>query len=152
MELMSPFRAMSAAVDVRDGGRPMPKRGSVLIVEDDSSARESLREVLKRDYEVFVAESGSQALEILNSVHIDTVTLEPWLSGIQGREILTRIRDASPQARIILVTGQRLSVWFDDMVREEIFDYIPKPFDQGDLLRTIGRSLARQRYPREALI
>lgn len=130
----------------------MAKRGSILVVEDDANARESLREVLKRDYDVFVAETGAQALQILERVHIDTVTLEPWLSGIQGREILKRIRDANPRARIVLVTGQRLSVWFDDMVREEIFDYVPKPFDQRDLLRTIGRSVSREHLSREVHI
>jgi DNA-binding NtrC family response regulator len=122
----------------------MPKRGNVLVVEDDPNAREAIRSVLKQEYDVFVAESGAQALKILSSVHIDTVTLEPWLPGLQGREILKRIREVNPAARVIIVTGQRLSVWFDDMVREEIFDYLPKPFDRRDLLRTVARSLVRQ--------
>ena len=122
----------------------MRKKANVLVVEDDPGARESLRTVLKSDYEVFVAESAVHAIDILRSVHIDTVTLEPWLPGIQGREILTRIREASPQARVIIVTGQRLSLWFDDMVREEIFDYLPKPFDRRDLLRAVDRSLVRR--------
>jgi DNA-binding NtrC family response regulator len=130
----------------------MAKRGSVLIVEDDASARESLRTVLKQDYDVFVAENGPQALKILKTVPIDTVTLEPWLPGLQGREVLRRIRELSPQVRVIIVTGQRLSVWFDDMVREEIFDYLPKPFDRRDLLRTVARSLVRQHaFPREVV-
>ena len=121
----------------------MRKNGNVLVVEDDPSAREALRTVLKGEYEVFVAENGIHALDILRSVHIDTVTLEPWLPGVQGREILTRIRETSPNIRVIIVTGQRLSLWFDDMVREEVFDYLPKPFDRKDLLRAVARSLTR---------
>ena len=121
----------------------MPKKGKVLIIEDDAGVRESLRTILKRDYDVFVATSGHQALEILRDTSIDTVTLEPWLAGAQGREVFERIRRASPAARVIIVSGQRLSRWFDDTVREEVFDYLPKPFEKRDLLRAIERSLVR---------
>ena len=123
----------------------MRKKGKILIIEDDAGVRESLRLVLKRDYEVFVAENGAKALELLEQTSVDTVTLEPWLPGVQGREVFEHIRRASPKARVIIVSGHRLGLWFDDMVREEVFDYLPKPFDNRDLLKAIERSLVRTR-------
>lgn len=123
----------------------MQKKGNVLVIEDDASARESLKAVLKGDYEVFVASNAAQAIDVLKSVHIDTVTLEPWLPGIQGKEVLSRIRETRPQARVIIISGQQLSRWFDDMVRDEIFDFLPKPFNRRDLLRTVERSVVRQK-------
>ena len=122
--------------------------GSVLVVEDDSSARDQLRAILTDgDYRVFEAQNGTRALDLLRKVKIDTVTLDPWLPGIQGRELLTRIREVNPRARVIIVTGHRLSLWFDDMVREEVFDYLPKPIESRELLRSVKRSMVR----REAL-
>lgn len=118
-------------------------RGSILVVEDDRMARESLRRLLQPHYDVEVASNGAGALEILRNTEIDTVTLEPWLQGIQGRELLSRIRAATPGARIVIVTGHPLSMWFDDGVRDEVFDYLPKPFEPRELLRVVRKSLVR---------
>lgn len=119
------------------------KKGNVLVVEDDASARDALRALLSPAYEVHVAADGGSALEILREVPVDTITLEPWLAGIQGRRLLTEIRRVNPQARVIIVTAHRLSLWFDDTVREEVFDYLPKPFEPRDLLRSVDRAMAR---------
>ena len=119
------------------------KKGNVLVVEDDASARDALRALLSPEYEVFVAADGGSALEILREVPVDAITLEPWLAGIQGRRLLTEIRRANPQARVIIVTAHRLSLWFDDTVREEVFDYLPKPFEPRDLLRSVDRAMVR---------
>lgn len=117
--------------------------GNVLVVEDDASARSELRRILEGSYNVIEAESGGDALAVLRTHSIDTVTLDPWLTGMQGRELLTRIREADPGVRVIIVTEHRLSLWFDDMVREEVFDYVPKPFLERDLMRSIRRSMVR---------
>src|SRR5262249_4910737 len=122
----------------------MTNKASVLIVEDDAGAREALRMILKTEFNVLIAENGTEALQILEREAVDTVTLEPRLRGIQGRELLSLIRDKNPQIPVILVTGHRLSRWFDDMIREEIFDYIPKPFDKTEVLTAVLKSVRRR--------
>ena len=130
----------------------MSVKAKVLVVEDDLGARESLRMVLKDDYNVVIAENGARALHILESQSIDALTLEPRLRGIQGRELLRLIRSRSPEVPVILVTGYRLSRWFDDMIRDEIFDYIPKPFDTGAVLTAVQKSLKRRALSRTACL
>ena len=122
----------------------MTNKASVLIVEDDAGAREALRMILKKEFNILIAKNGTEALEILEREAVDTVTLEPRLRGIQGRELLTLIRATSPQVPVILVTGYRLSLWFDDMIRDEIFDYIPKPFDKTEVLSAVTKSVKRR--------
>ena len=121
----------------------MRTRGKVLVIDDNTGVGESIRTILKPHFEVFTAASGARALNILRTHDIDTVTLEPWLPGIQGRELLNRIRAADQRVRVILVTGHPLSLWFDDGVREEVFDYLPKPFDAKDVLQAVRRSSVR---------
>ena len=128
----------------------MASRANVLIVEDDAGARESLRMILKAQFNVLMAENGPCALDILQNQAVDAVTLEPRLRGIQGRELLSRIRSVRPDVPVILVTGHRLSRWFDDMIREEIFDYIPKPFDTSEVLSAIRKSVTRRTLVRMA--
>ena len=117
---------------------------NVLVVEDDVGARESLRMLLKEDYNVLLAENGPCALHILESQPVDALTLEPRMRGIQGGQLLKLIRATNPGVPVILVTGHRLSRWFDDMIRDEIFDYIPKPFDTAEVLTAIRKSMRRR--------
>lgn len=123
----------------------MRKKGTVLVVEDDPSVREALRLLLKHDFDILLAANLTEAVSTLRETTIDTVTLEPWLAGVQGRDLFEHIRRASPASRVIIVSGQRLSTWFDDHVREQVFDYLPKPFENRELLRAIERSVVRRR-------
>ena len=68
------------------------------------------------------------------------VTLEPRLRGLQGRELLDRLRARDAEVPIILVTGHSLSRWFEEVIRDEIFDYIPKPFDTTEVLTAVRKS------------
>ena len=115
-------------------------KANVLVVEDDHGARESLRIILKEDYNVLLAENGPRALEILGRERVDVVTLEPRLRGLQGRELLDRLRARNSEVPIILVTGHNLSRWFDDVIRDQCFDYIPKPFDTLEVLTAVRKS------------
>jgi len=121
----------------------MGKRGNVLVVDDDPSAGDGFNIVLGSEYEVSVAVSAASALESLRTGGFQTVVLEPWLAGVQGGVLLGRIRETAPQSRVIIVTGHRLSLWFDDTVRDEVFDYLPKPFEPRELLRSVRRSMVR---------
>ena len=85
------------------------KKKNVLVVESDLAARESLRFLLKDEYNVFVAENGFKALEILQSTRIDTITLDLNIPGIHGRAILNKIKKTKPDVEIILVSGYSLS-------------------------------------------
>lgn len=115
-------------------------KANVLVVEDDPGVSQSLRFILKEDYNVLLAESAGRALEILASERVDAVTLEPRLRGIQGRELLELLRQRIPDVPIILVTGHRLSRWFDATIRDEVFDYIPKPPDTDEVLTAVRKS------------
>ena len=123
--------------------RTKDRTGNVLVVEDDASARQQLLELFSNDYCVHVARDWRAAIDVLRTRSIDTVTLDPWIPGIQGRDLLSRIREVNPHARVIIVTKHKLSLWFDDMVREEVFDYVPKPFEARVLLQSVRKSMVR---------
>jgi two-component system cell cycle sensor histidine kinase/response regulator CckA len=120
------------------------KKKSILIVDDDFAARESLRFLLKDRYNVHIAENGFKALEILKNKRIDTVTLDLSIPGIHGRTILNEIKKTQPNVEIILVSGYSLSKWFESSLPNSIYKYIPKPFDCSEMLTAISSSLKKR--------
>ena len=66
----------------------------ILIVDDESTIRQSLQGVLEDEgYQVSVAESGEQCLEVLRKRAFDLILLDVWLPGVDGLETLERIRE-----------------------------------------------------------
>jgi DNA-binding NtrC family response regulator len=121
-----------------------PEKRNILIIDDDYAARESLRFLLKDKYNVFTAENGFKALELLKNNSIDTVTLDLNIPGIHGRAILGKIKKTYPGVEIILVSGYSLSRWFETHLPITIFKYIPKPFDCCEMLTTIHDSFKKK--------
>jgi CheY-like chemotaxis protein len=66
---------------------------TILIVDDDKSVRESLKMILEYDrYEVEFAENGEQGLQKIDRLPVDVVLLDVKMSGMDGIEVLTKIR------------------------------------------------------------
>ncbi len=118
---------------------------SILIVEDEQGPRDSLRMILRPFYQIYEAETGENALEILQNSDIDLITLDLKLPGIRGADMLREIRKIAPDAEILVITGYReLKPEFDQMDNKEIAGFITKPFDVSELLSTLIKTLDKQ--------
>ena len=80
--------------------------GTVLVVEDQDSARESLGELLRGEgYEVHEAADGNSAIAIVNQHDLDVVLTDLMMPGSDGMAVLRYVRDVSPQTLVILMTA-----------------------------------------------
>lgn len=106
----------------------------ILIIEDDISIHNVLEELLKqKDYEIFNAYSGTEALLLLEKERYDLILLDLMLSGLSGEEIIKRVKDTP-----IIVLSAKVSS--DDKVAcllSGASDYVTKPFDSKELLARI---------------
>src|SRR3970040_1165543 len=80
-------------------------RPLVLVVDDDSGLRESLRVILEEKYEVLDVPDGLQALDIVRSCQVDLVLLDIRLPGMDGITVLERMKGLDEQVEVILVTA-----------------------------------------------
>ena len=121
---------------------------NILIVEDDTAIREGVAEFLKEnEYEVFCAEDGEKALEILKSKEIHLALLDIMLPKKNGIEVLKELRTFSelPVIMLTAVTDEETQVQTFDNLAD---DYICKPFSLILLLKRI-EALLRARYKTE---
>ena len=121
---------------------------TILIVDDDDALREGLAETLvDLCHEPVEADNGGAALDIAARKRIDAVLLDLRMPGMDGIEILRRLRggrrDAPPVA---ILTAYAASATTIEAMRLGAFDHLTKPIGRDDLISLISRML-RSRAP-----
>ena len=133
----------------------------VLVVDDEATARDELCEALRDEgFEVSAAGNGEAALEIIGETSIDICISDIRMPGIDGIELLRRLRDLSPETLTIMVTAYGGMDTAIEALRLGATDYVLKPVLFEDILgkvhrlietrdltrqvRTLRRSLARR--------
>lgn len=117
---------------------------SILVVEDDKHVRRLLEAVLKREgYDVFTAEDGHKALEVLDVQHIDLIILDIMMPGMDGYEFAAEVRAADSQVPILMATAKHLPEDKKKGFRLGTDDYMTKPVDTEEMLLRIQALLRR---------
>lgn len=115
----------------------------ILVVDDEENIRELYRvELSEEGYHVALAENGHQALSKFESFRPDLVTLDVIMPGMNGIEVLQRIREKNPSVPVLLLTAfgdfrQDFKTWASDA-------YIVKSADVSELKQTIRKLLGKK--------
>jgi len=134
---------------------------SILIVDDESTIRQSLQGVLEDEgYQISLAESGEQCLEILRRRAFDLALLDVWLPGMDGLETLEKIREMENAPEIIMISGHGTIETAVRATKLGAYDFLEKPLSidktvilikhaiDARRLRQENRDLKRQLAPR----
>jgi DNA-binding NtrC family response regulator len=123
----------------------MAESFNILIVDDENDFRETLvKRLQKRRMNVFGAESGQKALDIMNKLIFDVVVLDVKMPGMDGIETLREIKKKNPLVEVILLTGHASMESGVEGMNLGAFDYIMKPVNIDDLLEMIRRAFERK--------
>ena len=122
---------------------------SVLIVDDEVGTRESLRMILKNDYEVFLAKNAEEAFLQFKEHSPDVILLDIILPDLDGLKVLEKIKQKEPEAIVIMITATRTVKTAVEAMKLGAYDYITKPFDTDELCLVISRALSTQALEKE---
>ena len=127
------------------------ERRRILLVEDDYVNQEMLKAALGDVYDIVIAETGEEALEIIQNQHetLSIVLLDLNLPGIQGTDVLSRIKNDPQYSRlpvIVMTSDNEAEV---ECLKLGAIDFIPKPYPASKvilarILRTIELSEDRE--------
>ena len=119
-------------------------KSHILIVDDEMGPRESLKMILNPYYNVYTADRGTQAVEMLKQHPIDLVTLDLKMPGFSGIHVLEKVKRHDPDIEAIIITGYGSLDTAIEGLRLGAFDYISKPFDVNHILALVRRGLERR--------
>lgn len=122
----------------------MESKRTILIVDDEGGPRESLKMVLKPFYDIETAEDGFQALETIQNKHIDLVTLDLKMPGMQGEEVLSRIKETHSDIEVLIITGHGTLKNAINLIQKGASGYELKPFNIAELVTNISKTLERK--------
>jgi DNA-binding NtrC family response regulator len=122
----------------------MPKKISILIVDDEESVRDSLYNWFIEDgYHVECAENAKVALLMLEDREFDIILADIKMPGMDGLEMLRRIKMIKQDSIVIVMTAFATVDTAVQALKDGAFDYVTKPFDPDDLSHLI-RNASRQ--------
>lgn len=127
----------------------MVSKRTILIVDDEVGPRESLKMVLKPFYKVETAEDGAKALQIIEQKEIDLVTLDLKMPGMEGGEVLKKIKQKKPDIEVLIVTGYGSLKSAIDGIRHGACDYLIKPFNISDIVNVINKAINKKKKMEE---
>src|SRR6266404_2432822 len=121
--------------------------GTILVVEDQDSARESLAELLRGEgYEVREAADGNVAKDLINKLDVDVILTDlMMMPGSDGIEVLKHAREVSPQTLIMLMTAHASVDTAVEALRLGAQDYLLKPLIFEDVMRKVERLISHRK-------
>lgn len=130
-----------------------PYRPTVLLVDDEESILNSLRRLLRgQPYDVLLAGSGAQALEIMAAQPVDMIMTDARMPAMDGATLLAETHRLYPATSRILLTGYADLTMIIKAINEgQIHRYISKPWNDDELLLILRQSLEHQFSDRERL-
>ena len=127
-------------------------KDKILVIDDEEIIRKRLKKLLTLDgHQVFTAENGQQGLDISQKMKkekqdpIKVALVDIKMPGMDGIEVLKRIKKSSPQTEVITITGHGTIESAIQALKKGAFDYITKPIEYDELALDISRALEKQK-------
>ena len=115
---------------------------SILVVDDEKVVQESLLRWFGDDgYEVEVASGGKDALALLAARSFDVMLADIRMPGMDGLELLDRVKEGAPGTVVIIMTGYATVDYAVRALKHGAWDFVKKPFDPDDLSRLVEKAL-----------
>ena len=117
---------------------------TLLIVDDEKTTREGLRDALSERYDVYLAEDAGSAMQLLEEQHFDVLLTDFRLPSEDGMKLITRAKSLAKPPICILMTAYGSEELAVDAMKLGAYDFLAKPVDPARL-KNIITNAARQR-------
>lgn len=129
----------------------------LLLVDDEEQFLSTTKKLMeRRGISTFTCINGFDAFEILEHHRVDVVLLDVKMPGIDGLDVLSKIKRKHPDVEVILLTGHASVETAVEGLKMGAFDYLTKPSGISDILAKVGeayeKKLAREEKARKAKV
>jgi putative two-component system response regulator len=122
----------------------MLERPKILIVDDELGPRESLKMILRDDYDIITAANGKEAIAHLGNTEYDLAILDIRMPDINGTDLLQIVKEKAPATEVIMITAYASVDTATKALRAGALDYLIKPFELSTVRDIVGKGIARR--------
>jgi DNA-binding NtrC family response regulator len=127
-----------------------PRKGTLLVIDDEEIMREILETLLTREgYDVRLASSGAEGLEIVRSFPIDAAIVDIMMPGMDGIQVLDELKRIDDDLAVIIITAYASVENAIAAMKSGAFDYVTKPFKNDEVLVVVANAMERRRLVHE---
>ncbi len=124
----------------------------ILVVDDEKSLRDGVYRILSRmDFEVFLAETGEQGLDIIDREPVAIVLLDLKMPGMDGMDVLKKIAAMEKNILVLVITGYATIETAIEAMKIGAYDFIPKPYEPDQLRIVVRRAKEKLRLEQSAI-
>src|SRR5438105_7487120 len=124
----------------------MDSKDRILVVDDNITMRESLRDTLAGNgHGVQAVENAIHAIAELEKQEYEVGLADLSLPRVSGLELLDRVKKSWPSTEVIVITGQGSIATAVDAIKRGAYHYVTKPFTAEEILHLVGQALERRR-------
>jgi len=127
----------------------MEIKRTILIVDDELGARESLGVILEDEYQVISVASGKEALEVLRKEPVDLVLLDVNMPEMDGIEVLKKVKTLDDEIDVVMVSALNTARKAVDAIKFGAYDYVTKPYEPEEILSTVAQVMERRNLYRK---
>src|SRR5512139_296971 len=122
----------------------------ILVVDDEAAIRDSLRMILQYEgYDVMLAATGEEGVKLVEREAPDLVFLDIKMPGMDGLEVLQRLRALTEGTPIVMISGHATISTAVEATRLGAFDFIEKPLESERVLVTVRNAVDSRRLRTE---
>lgn len=121
--------------------QPLDDPLTILVIDDEKGIRDGAQRILtKMDFSVKTAGRGEEGLEILENHPVSIILLDLKMPGMDGMEVLERVKQENPEILVIVITGYATIETAIEAMKRGAYDFIPKPFEPDQLRIVVNRA------------
>ncbi|MCK5050562.1 MAG: sigma-54-dependent Fis family transcriptional regulator [Candidatus Cloacimonetes bacterium] len=126
------------------------KKDKILIVDDSADTRLIIqRNLSEQGYQVFTTADVVNAIQILNSVHIDLIITDLKMPKVSGIDLIKHVRENCKDSEVIMITGYPSIESAVKAVKIGALDYLTKPFTDDELLNAVKKAFEKLKFTRK---
>jgi signal transduction histidine kinase len=124
------------------------RKYKIVAIDDEIGPRESLRILLKKDYDILCTDRATEGIEYIKTEQQDLVVLDIRMPEMGGLEVLRRIREIDPHVSVVMLTGFGTLETAQQALRFGANDYVKKPFDAHEMREIVRVNIQRTQLAR----
>jgi len=122
----------------------------ILIVDDEENFLTILSSLMKKQgHKVVTAGDGKKALKLIHMEAPDVLLSDVKMPGMDGIELLKKAKELDPDLPVVMITGFADIPGAVNMIKLGAHDYLPKPFDNNEVIRVVQRALTERELKRK---